>query len=521
MKRITAILVTLVLILNSTPILFSSSKSAGISVKPFENIVIKLDAAIKNTASNLEKVKVAFDTKGQATEYGTEVTVNKKKTNELIIAPPSSGWRPNDKYFIVVEKGFEFAKNTKFKSNKVYNVSIKSHEYRTIRGTVKFDEGYKVTRDINIIVSATDFNDMTVSHYKKVRIPKGKNNTSYELKVPVNTAGYSIWYEIAPSMGFESFYTDCFVDIAYINQMGTMGTYEERKKFLGSKDLTQPMVIHKNKLIIDKANKIIKKVIKPGMSEYEKETAIFEYVIENIAYGYHLIDAVNYKSSLTYEALYNNATTCVGYASVMKLLLNLVGIECDVVGGGTDRGLHAWNIVKIDGEHYHLDATMRDYKYFNITDEQANAYTDNNKQDNVIYIDNDKSSTWPKCTSYKYNYYFQKYWKENNIKPNTTAVLKGTISLPNGRKAPAGGIEVIISAETGFSTVDGKDNLENIIKTRIPEGKNSKEFTITVIPNGMEYLLRSHTPDYEYVTLDEIYVNTDGKPIKINLKEPK
>ena len=68
----------------------------------------------------------------------------------------------------------------------------------------------------------------------------------------------------------------------------------------------------------------------------------------------------------------------------MKYLLDSCGLENYLAVGTTEdknnevQG-HAWNIVKIDGEYYHLDATWDDteedsapnrYAYFNITDDE-------------------------------------------------------------------------------------------------------------------------------------------------------
>ena len=68
---------------------------------------------------------------------------------------------------------------------------------------------------------------------------------------------------------------------------------------------------------------------------------------------------------------------CAGYAGAYKLLLNAADVDCYYVGGspltGTGGG-HAWNVVKIDGNYYHVDATWDDsnrehYKYFLRSDE--------------------------------------------------------------------------------------------------------------------------------------------------------
>lgn len=57
---------------------------------------------------------------------------------------------------------------------------------------------------------------------------------------------------------------------------------------------------------------------------------------------------------------------CEGYARAMQYLLQKCGIECAEVVGyirketGERDDAHAWNIVKIDGDYYHLDTTWDD-----------------------------------------------------------------------------------------------------------------------------------------------------------------
>ena len=77
------------------------------------------------------------------------------------------------------------------------------------------------------------------------------------------------------------------------------------------------------------------------------------------------------------------SAVCDGISSTVKLVLNALDIPCIVVAGsaaGEGDGGHAWNIVKIGEEAYHLDITWdinmstRDkicYDYYNIPDEAA------------------------------------------------------------------------------------------------------------------------------------------------------
>lgn len=133
--------------------------------------------------------------------------------------------------------------------------------------------------------------------------------------------------------------------------------------------------------VYNKAKDIVNNITNTNMSDLEKEIAIHEYVVKNTAYDYdNYINEVVPKDSYTaYGALIIGRAVCQGYADVMKLLLNLAGIEAQVVVGYAGEP-HAWNLVKIEGEYYHVDATWDDpvpdagdkvrYTYFNLSDER-------------------------------------------------------------------------------------------------------------------------------------------------------
>lgn len=140
-----------------------------------------------------------------------------------------------------------------------------------------------------------------------------------------------------------------------------------------------------------KADSIIQSVIKPEMNESQKEKALYDYVIQHAVY-----DVSNWNNNSIPEAdrtaygiLIDGKGVCEGFAAAMKLLLNMVGIECIIVDGtgegfGVGKGGgHAWNIVKIDGRYYHIDATYdglaqpdyekTGYQYFNISDQEISS----------------------------------------------------------------------------------------------------------------------------------------------------
>ncbi|PRR80103.1 Transglutaminase-like superfamily protein [Clostridium liquoris] len=136
------------------------------------------------------------------------------------------------------------------------------------------------------------------------------------------------------------------------------------------------------KLLQSKAEEIINTVIKDDMSDLEKEYAIHDYIVKNTEYDYDnfIKGTVPNECYYPYGVLIKGKGVCNGYALTMKMLLNQIGIECEKVEGTTDKGEHAWNIVKINNNYFWVDSTWDDtipndngkvsYKYFNTTDKE-------------------------------------------------------------------------------------------------------------------------------------------------------
>jgi hypothetical protein len=53
---------------------------------------------------------------------------------------------------------------------------------------------------------------------------------------------------------------------------------------------------------------------------------------------------------------------CAGYAKAFQYITNRLGIECEYVRGRCKSGeWHAWNIIKLEGDYYYVDATWDDH----------------------------------------------------------------------------------------------------------------------------------------------------------------
>ncbi len=125
----------------------------------------------------------------------------------------------------------------------------------------------------------------------------------------------------------------------------------------------------------DMAKAVLDQIIKDGMSDYEKELAIYDWMVENIGQGSgHTITmpGQNSQAFTPYEVLKSHSAVCVGYATTFRLLANMVGLDVHIV----HNDYHSWDMVKLDdGEWYQLDiysdVNGAKYRNFNMTDEMA------------------------------------------------------------------------------------------------------------------------------------------------------
>ena len=127
-----------------------------------------------------------------------------------------------------------------------------------------------------------------------------------------------------------------------------------------------------------KVNEVIKKEIRSGMTELEKERAIYEWLTENCEYDYRHYEVPNNAPRESYEpygAIVECTAVCLGFAEAFRLFMDILDIECiTVVGAAFDsREDHAWNMVRLDGEWYCCDPTWDAgvksewFGYFNVS----------------------------------------------------------------------------------------------------------------------------------------------------------
>ena len=102
----------------------------------------------------------------------------------------------------------------------------------------------------------------------------------------------------------------------------------------------------------EKLDEIIAGLNLAGKTDLEKILTIYGYVCDNVTY-----DEAAEHCFTAYGALVDGKAVCQGYALLLMRMLDAASIESEVVFGVSEGVNHMWNIVKLDGEYFLLDAT--------------------------------------------------------------------------------------------------------------------------------------------------------------------
>lgn len=127
-------------------------------------------------------------------------------------------------------------------------------------------------------------------------------------------------------------------------------------------------------VVDQKVSEILSTIEHHSMSDFQKVKFVNDYIVKNTEYS----TESSASPHSAYAVLQESKGVCQGYALLaLKMLLEL-GVETQYVVGEVYTGGHAWNLVKVDGNWYHLDTTWNDptpdrknmvrYEYFLVDD---------------------------------------------------------------------------------------------------------------------------------------------------------
>lgn len=141
------------------------------------------------------------------------------------------------------------------------------------------------------------------------------------------------------------------------------------------KDGDDSQLSKEDKETLEMAKEVIDKVIEDGMDNYEKELAIYQWMVENLggdnSYGGVIGRPGGSRRAFTpHDVLTSRDAVCVGYATTFRLFMNMLGMEVHIV----HNEYHSWDLVELEEDQwYHVDiysdvhGSM--YSNFNMTDE--------------------------------------------------------------------------------------------------------------------------------------------------------
>ncbi len=137
-------------------------------------------------------------------------------------------------------------------------------------------------------------------------------------------------------------------------------------------------------------------------SDFEKETAIHNFITDNFTYG-PIVDSVPQSAHSVVGFVKDGQGICEAYANTFYIMCKIANLDVSIITGTANNVNHMWNLICLDGEYYHVDVTNDDpapdvpgaerYNYFNLTD------------DIISKTHSWERSDFPACTSEKYNYY--------------------------------------------------------------------------------------------------------------------
>lgn len=154
------------------------------------------------------------------------------------------------------------------------------------------------------------------------------------------------------------------------------------------------------KWMLEEINSILANIVRKNMTTLEKIVAVHDYIARTFTYDLNTTGS----PYAVYTFMKEKHGVCMAYALLFEKMMEMLNIPCYyVIGqaeGESDAG-HAWNMVELDGQWYHVDVTWDDlsskskihqirYRYFLVSDDKM-------KKDHIWNL-----RDYPPCTSEKF-----------------------------------------------------------------------------------------------------------------------
>lgn len=229
----------------------------------------------------------------------------------------------------------------------------------------------------------------------------------YDYKIPESEASSS-YFQIVNSHP-ELFYVGNRVGLSFRSSGGNTVVAKYRPTYNG----TSEEIVQQKKALEIAADQAVAQV-ESSMSDLEKALVVHDYLVQNCEYDYERYsanpDSVPEVSHTAYGGLVEKMAVCDGYGKAYAYIMkDKLGISCELVTSNAMN--HAWNLIQIGGEWYHVDATWDDptwdsigrvvHKYFLLSDAE-------------ISDTEHRHSGWVTTRTANSTLYDSEYWSEIN-----------------------------------------------------------------------------------------------------------
>lgn len=256
---------------------------------------------------------------------------------------------------------------------------------------------------------------------------------------------------------------------------------------------------------LEKAIKEAMKSISSEMTDLDKIMALHNYIIRETDIDPNSskdASKVKRESFTSYGVLVNGMGVCTGYSEAFSLLLNEAGIENHYVSGVAFGNLdHAWNMVKLDNNWYHVDVMWDDEKTENSVLQNIPLIGKNQsffdypvykyflKSDNAMINKNHTywDNTLPKAQNTKYDndalfktggsdkHYYDGYWYYIKIGENNKPIIVKSDAL--GNKTEPLPVDREVYSLTGQGSKIYYSDFDNIYSYNLKTGEEEIYYT--------------------------------------------
>lgn len=228
---------------------------------------------------------------------------------------------------------------------------------------------------------------------------------------------------------------------------------------------------------------IINRIINKSQSDFDKVLAIHDYMVLNTDYDYE-----NYKRNRIpdkdydpYYVLKDKKGVCEGYTRATMALLTMIGIENEYVSGKANGvsswGDHAWLIVRINNNYYHMDVTFDDpvempsdficWDYFLKADAtMSHDHRWDKSEHNKCISDYAYTAPYDYFEKYGYSHYSDNY-TENNNTTNNSSGTESTESTSENSRNPSESDDTV--SDNTDNSSENSENADEVLEENTDE----------------------------------------------------